>query len=140
MARGTFSRCRMRNIHIFMSIAIMTVLVASVSARAQGYGEQAPLQFKYVNQGMQTEIYRQQFKASAASAAAQALGGASSGSAGTGQAGTSMNDVVQLGTTYLNVSNTGNGATLNINGASVGQQSSGTNQSNSNSHSAVLNQ
>ena len=65
----------MRNIHIFMSIAIMTVLVASVSARAQGFGEQAPLQFKYVNQGMQTEIYRQQFKASAASAAAQALGG-----------------------------------------------------------------
>lgn len=129
----------MRYVSVLFVIAMLGLIGTSAASRAQGFGEQGTLQFKYVNQGMQTEIYRQQFKASANASAASALGGAG-GSGADGQGNTSMSDVVQLGTTYLNVTNTGNGATLNINGASVGQQSSGTNQSNANNRSAVLNQ
>jgi len=129
----------MRNL-LFPMLCGLVVLAASGPASAQGFGEQGTLQFKYVNQGMQTEIYRQQFKASANAAAAQALGGAGGSSGADGQGNTAMSDVVQLGTTYLNVTNTGNGAVLNIDGVKVGQSSSGTNQSNGNSRSAVLNQ
>jgi len=131
----------MRNLVLSLLCGLVAV-AAAVPASAQGFGEQGTLQFKYVNQGMQTEIYRQ-FKASATAAAAQALGaagGAGGASGADGQGNTAMSDVVQLGTTYLNVTNTGNGAVLNIDGVKVGQSSSGTNQSNGNSRSAVLNQ
>lgn len=117
-----------------ISAAVMAC--ASSSVLAQGWGEQAPVQFKYSNQGMTSEVYRLQLGASAAAAAAtsSASGGGFGGSL---QSSSNLNNAVQINNnaTY-NVSVSGNSNYLNFGDTINAQQSStGTQQSSSNTSS-----
>ena len=107
------------------------------AASAQGWGEQTPLQFKYLNQGVANELYRNQLGASAA-ASASSSGSGSLSNGGNGQSSNQLNNAVQISesNTY-NVTITGNNNYLNVSGATVNAQqtSTGTSQANSNSKS-----
>jgi hypothetical protein len=99
---------------------------------AQGWGEQAPVQFKYSNQAMTSEVYRMQLGASAAAAAAAAS--ASGGFGGGLQSSSNLNNAVQINNnaTY-NVTVSGDSNYLNFGDTINAQQSStGTQQSSSN--------
>ena len=96
------------------------------AAFAQAWGEQAPLQFRYINQGMTSEIARNQLGETAAAAAASSssLGGSGGG---LGQASSQLSNVVQLDlhNTY-NVTITGDGNYLNVTGSTVNAQQTST--------------
>jgi hypothetical protein len=119
---------------------ISAVLMAGIStcAFAQGWGEQAPVQFKYSNQGMTSEVYRMQLGATAAAAAAAAS--ASGGGFGGGlQSSSNLNNAVQINNnaTY-NVTVSGDSNYLNFGDTVNAQQSStGTQQSSSNTSSTT---
>jgi hypothetical protein len=106
--------------------------LASAPSRAQGYGEQAPLQFKYANQGLTNEVYRLQLGAAAAAAAASSSSG---GLGGNGQQSSNLNNAIQVynNQTY-NVTMSGSNDVLNVSGDTINaqQSSSGTKQTNTN--------
>ena len=104
------------------------------AALAQAWGEQVPLQFRYINQGMAAEIARNQLGETAAAAAASSsssLGsggiGSGGGGGGLGQASSQLSNVVQLDShnTY-NVTITGNNNYLNVTGSTVNAQQTST--------------
>lgn len=101
-------------------------------ALAQAWGEQAPVQFKFMNQGLTTEVYRNQLGAAAAAAA----GGVGGGALGSGQSSNQLNNAVQIiNNNNYNVSVSGEDNVLNFQGDTVNaqQSSTGTTQTNSNS-------
>lgn len=104
------------------------------AALAQGWGEQVPLQFKYISQGFASEVARNQLGQTAAAAAASSSLGSGSGG-GLGQANNQLNNAIQLNShnTY-NVTITGNNNYLNVSGSSVNaqQNSTGTSQTGTN--------
>jgi hypothetical protein len=110
-----------------------TAAILSAPARAQGYGEQAPLQFKYANQGLTNEVYRLQLGAAAAAAAASSS--SSGGLGGNGQQSNNLNNAIQVynNQTY-NVTMSGSNDVLNVSGDTINaqQSSSGTKQTNTN--------
>lgn len=120
---------------LFLFLASVLMSMTTGAAMAQGFGEQAPLQFKYANQGFTNAVYALQLGAAAAQAAA--AGSASSGGSGSagaaGQASSQLSNVIQVynNQTY-NV--TGSNNYLNIEGTAVNgtQSSSGSSQSSSN--------
>lgn len=132
----------MHRISALLALVIVAVVGSAGAALAQGWGEQAPLQFKYSNQGISNEVYRNQLGMSAAAAAASSSSGGSLSGGGLGQASSQLNNAVQLNeaNTY-NVTITGNGNYLNVSGSSVNAQqtSTGTSQTSSNSKSPYLN-
>lgn len=105
-------------------------------ACAQAWGEQAPVHFKYANQGMAQELYRNQLGAAAAASAASS---SASGGGGLGQSSNQLDNAVQLNnaSTY-NITISGKGDYLNISGDAVNAQqtSTGTKQTTRNSGSA----
>jgi hypothetical protein len=95
--------------------ALATFMI-STPAFAQGWAEQRPAQFRYVDQGMANEVYRNQLGTSGAAAAASVAisGGAGAGGGGSLQGSEQLNNVIQLNPTntgsgeiYLNVTVTG---------------------------------
>ena len=124
-----------------MALLLVGIVGSAGAASAQAWGEQAPLQFRYSNQGISNEVYRNQLGASAAAAAASSssLGG---GGSGLGQSSSQLNNAVQIvdSNTY-NVTISGNGNYLNITGSNVNAQqtSTGTSQTSTNSKSPYLN-
>ena len=104
-------------------------LLAGPCARAQGFGEQRPLQFKNANNGLTNEVYRRQL---GAAAVATAVAG-SSGGGGSGQSGSAVNNAVQT-SRYLNITVSGENNVLNVVGETINadQQSNGTLQSSEN--------
>jgi hypothetical protein len=129
------------------TIAIAGFLMMAHGACAQGWGEQAPMQFKYSNQGMSNEVYRLQLGASAvaAAAAASAAGGGGAGG-GLGQGSSNLNNAVQINNnaTYnVTVSGDSNylnfGDTINAQQTSSGTTQSSSNQSTSSGSSSILN-
>jgi len=113
----------------------MAIVGSAGSASAQGWGEQAPLQFRYSNQGISNEVYRNQLGTTAAAAAASSSSLGGSGGLGFGQSSNQLNNAVQLNeaNTY-NVTISGSGNYLNVSGSTVNAQqtSTGTSQSSSN--------
>jgi hypothetical protein len=108
-------------------------LFGSPTAHSQGYGEQSPPQFRYSNQGLTNEVYRQQFSAAAA-ASAKTSGSSGSGSSGPSQSAQELNNVVQINnnSTY-NLSISGSSNLLSFdNKVDAAQRSDGTSQSSSN--------
>jgi hypothetical protein len=104
-------------------------------ALAQGWGEQAPMQFKYSNQGLSNEVYRNQLGAAAAAASASASGGG----LGTAQGNNQLSNVVQVtnSNTY-NVNVAGDGNVLNMGDTVNAQQtSSDSNQTNANTNTST---
>jgi hypothetical protein len=127
----------MHKVCAFSALLFVGLVGSAGSVSAQGWGEQAPLQFKYSNQGISNEVYRNQLGTTAAAAAASSSsGGGSGGSLGSGQLSSQLNNAVQLDShnTY-NVTITGNGNYLNVTGSNVNAQqtSTGTSQSSTNS-------
>jgi hypothetical protein len=110
-------------------------LVISGAAIAQGWGEQGAVQFRYSNQGLSNEVYRNQFGIAAAAAAAVAGGGGlGGGGTGSAQGNNQLSNVVQINnnSTY-NVSVTGDGNFLTFdNNVDAEQTSTDSNQTNSN--------
>ena len=121
----------------FLALFVVGLVGLPGAASAQGWGEQAPLQFKFLNQSMASEIARNQLGLSAAAAAASSSSGGLGGS-GLGQVSSQLNNAVQINesNTY-NVTITGNGNYLNVSGSTVNAQqtSTGTSQASSNSQS-----
>jgi hypothetical protein len=118
-----------------ISAVFMSALSSSVLA--QGWGEQAPVQFKFSNQSMTSEVYRLQLGASSAAAAAAAAGGGGFG--GSLQSSSNLNNAVQINNnaTY-NVTVSGDSNYLNFGDTINAQQtSSGTQQSSSNTSSST---
>ncbi len=114
------------------SIAFAVVAVSFLPhapGLAQGFGEQRPLQFKNVNNGLTNEVYRRQLGASAVASATAS----SSGGGGSGQSGSAVNNAVQT-SRYLNITVSGENNILNVVGETINaeQQSSGTQQSSAN--------
>lgn len=117
---------------IVISVALAW-LIGPPTAQSQGYGEQAPPQFRYSTQGLSNEVYRQQFSASAAASASSSRGGGS-GSSGSLQSAQELNNVVQINnnSTY-NLSISGSSNLLSFdNKVDAAQRSDGTSQSSSN--------
>ena len=110
-------------------------LIGAPTAHSQGFGEQAAPQFRYSNQGLTNEVYRQQFSAAAAAAAsAKNSGSSGSGSSGPSQSAQELNNVVQINnnSTY-NLSISGSSNLLSFdNKVDAAQRSDGTSQSSSN--------
>ncbi|MGH6725360.1 MAG: hypothetical protein ACREB8_02295 [Pseudolabrys sp.] len=116
---------------------VLWIVGLSGAALAQGWGEQAPLQFRYSNQGISNEVYRNQLGMTAAAAAASSSSGLSGGG-GLGQSSSQLNNAIELnGNNTYNVTVTGDNNYLNVSGSSVNAQqtSTGTTQSSSNSTS-----
>lgn len=115
-----------------LAVSFVVLAGAATGAAAQGWGEQAPVQFKYANQGLTAEVYRNQLSASAAAASASAR----AGGLGYGQSSNQLNNAVQINNnnTY-NVTVSGSDNYLNFNGDTVNadQTSSGTTQTSDNS-------
>jgi hypothetical protein len=110
----------------------------SSSVLAQGWGEQAPVQFKFSNQSMTSEVYRLQLGASSAAAAAAAAAGGG-GFGGGLQSSSNLNNAVQINNnaTY-NVTVSGDSNYLNFGDTINAQQSStGTQQSSANTSSST---
>jgi len=106
----------------------------SSSAFPQGWGEQAPIQFKYSSQGVTNEIYRLQFGASVAASASSSSGGGGTG-LGNAQSSSNLNNAVQINNSAnYNVTISGTGNYLNFGDTINAQQSStGTQQTSANS-------
>ena len=127
----------------FAALLLVGIVGTPGAALAQAWGEQVPLQFRYINQGMASEIARNQLGETAAAAAASSssssLGSGSGGSGGSsgglGQVSSQLNNAIQLDShnTY-NVTITGNNNYLNVTGSSVNAQqtSTGTTQTGTN--------
>jgi Flp pilus assembly protein TadG len=126
---------RNHSLGAFFALLVAFVVGSAIPALAQGWGEQAPLQFKYINQGVTNEVYRNQLGTTAAAASSSSSLGSGSGS-GLGQASSQLNNAVQLNenNTY-NVTITGDGNYLNVTGSTVNAQqtSTGTKQTTTNS-------
>jgi hypothetical protein len=131
-----------RSVSAVLALSLAGFVASPGVALAQGWGEQAPLQFRYLSQGVTNEVYRNQLGTSAAAAAASSssLSGGSGG--GIGQASNQLNNAIQLDShdTY-NVTITGDGNYLNVTGSTVNAQqtSTGTTQTTTNSKSPYLN-
>jgi hypothetical protein len=132
-----------RSVSAVLALSLAGLIGSSGAALAQGWGEQAPLQFRYLSQGVTNEVYRNQLGTSAAAAAASSssLSGGS-GSSGLGQSSNQLNNAIQVDShdTY-NVTITGDGNYLNVTGSTVNAQqtSTGTSQTSTNSKSPYLN-
>jgi hypothetical protein len=127
----------------FLAALGLSCVAESTSARAQAYGEQAPLQFRYANQGAALEAYRQQYMISQSQAAtaanSAAAAGVGSSASGQGQGSSALNNAVQLTpSTTLNLNVSGSGNTLNVTGDTVSatHNSTGTGQTSQNSQSS----
>lgn len=100
-------------------------------AKAQGYGEQAPVQFRFANQGFTNAVYARQLAGTGVSASSGS--GSNAGNSGSSQGSSQLSNVIQVynNQTY-NVSGSNN--YLNIEGTNVNgtQTSSGSNQNSSN--------
>jgi len=126
----------------FLALVFVGFLASEGSAQAQGWGEQAPLQFRYSNQGITNELYRNQLGLAAAAAAtsSSSLSSGGSGSNGTNQLSSQLNNAVQVteSNTY-NVTISGSGNYLNVTGATVNaqQSSTGTSQTSTNKDSSA---
>ena len=125
-----------------MALLLVGIVGSAGAASAQAWGEQAPLQFRYSNQGISNEVYRNQLGTTAAAAAASSSSSGSLGGSGLGQSSSQLNNAVQIvdSNTY-NVTISGNGNYLNITGSNVNAQqtSTGTSQTSTNSKSPYLN-
>jgi hypothetical protein len=121
----------------FFALLLLCMVGSPGAALAQGWGEQVPLQFRYSNQGISNEVYRNQLGTTAAAAASSSSsGGLSGGGGGFGQSSNQLNNAIQLsGNNTYNVTVTGSNNYLNVSGSSVNAQqtSTGTTQSSSNS-------
>lgn len=119
------------------SVASLTLSFAAISgAEAQsGWAEQRPVQFRYSDQGMTNEVYRNQLGVSAAAAAAtvaiSSRDGASGGGSGSGgQSSGQLQNVIQVNPI---ISNTGSGNVyLNIGDVNGAQTSTDSNQTSTN--------
>jgi hypothetical protein len=122
----------------FLAVSLIGLIGSAGAACAQAWGEQAPVQFKYSNQGQVDEVYRNQLGTAAATAAASAAALASGGS-GSGQSSSQLNNAVEVNSnnTY-DVTVSGSSNYLNFGGDTVNAQqtSTGTKQASSNSTSA----
>ena len=126
--------CSFRQYQLSLIYAALAVS-ASSSAFAQGWGEQAPIQFKYSNQGVTNEIYRLQFGASVAASASSSSGGGGTG-LGNAQSSSNLNNAVQINNSAnytVTISGTGNylnfGDTINAQQSSTGTQQTSANSS-----------
>lgn len=128
-----------RRVSAFLAISLIGFAGSAGAALAQAWGEQAPVQFKYANQGATDEVERVQLGTAAITAGASTLG--SGGSGGSGQSSGQTNNAVEVNSnntynvtvsgssgTYLNF---GDGAT-----ATATQTSTGTTQTSKNSSSS----
>ncbi len=126
--------------HILLAALAFFGVSHSGEALSQAYGEQAPLQFRYANQGAALEAYRQQYMISQSQATTAATSaGVGSSSSGQGQGSSALNNAVQLTpSTTLNLNVSGSGNTLNVTGDTVSatQNSTGTGQTSQNSQSS----
>ena len=119
----------------FLALLVLGIVGSPGTSLAQGWGEQAPLQFKYINQGLASEVARNQLGQSAAAAAASSSSLGSGSGGGLGQANNQLNNAIQLDShnTY-NVTITGDNNYLNLSGSTVNAQqtSTGTSQTGTN--------
>jgi hypothetical protein len=128
----------MRRKSACLAISLCGIAGSVGAAAAQAWGEQAPVQFKYANQGLTNEVYRNQLGGAAAAASASASGGGLG--SGTGQSSNQLDNAVQINNanTY-NITVSGSSNYLNVSGDTVNAQqtSTGTSQTSSNSTAAA---
>jgi len=112
-------------------LAFIGVCSVPAAGHCQGWGEQISPQFRYSNQGLTNEIYRQQFSAAAT---ARAQSSTSGGGGGSGQGASELNNVVQINNNSVyNISVSGDSNEVGVdNLIDAAQKSEGTQQTSTN--------